>query len=265
VLYLNVPHAQALQDQKYVLRQGAKIDGKVKAHAYGLIHTEAFRRWCDLRHSDLLLVNGNLDTRDMGRLSPMTYMCASLTEVFREVVGGGGLVTLQFFCGEHTASNDALAGPIGMIRCLMEQLVVQCQHLNPAMGIEVGDGTLAGLQHHRAEALCDAFGRVLRQLPPDSVTVCIIDAVSMVERSQWAEEYDVVLRCLTHLADADYASASGPHFKLFLTSPSKSRWTARLRPEQRVELRRGSRAQGFGAEKAFLKAVAQTLLPGARQ
>jgi hypothetical protein len=53
-------------------------------------------------------------------LSVMSYFCAKVTH---SLLVERGTITLTFFCGLHTASNGPFAGPHGLMRSLLGQLL----------------------------------------------------------------------------------------------------------------------------------------------
>lgn len=210
------------------------------------------------RGSDLLLIEGHLDDSRFGKTSPMSFFSANLVQVFR---GISPMVALHFFCGQHVASNDDLAGPRGLIRSLLAQLARTVLRNGPNDPSSSVNSANLDTNNHLAtptEDFCQVFRQLLRQVPSHVVVFCVIDDISRFERDGWLDDYVALMTMLFSLV-----SDQRMRFKVLMTSPKKSRWLqGKLAPSQHMELRAGGQVLSPGTERSLWSAALGAILPG---
>ena len=190
--------------------------------AVALMRLPKMHAWITAEGSCALFVNGNaVDT--LVNQSPLSFVCAKLVDsirpIDRESRDGAFSETLalSFFCGQHRSFEDTDAGPRGLIRNLLAQLLKAYRDFDLALIRRL-------LQVHASDVngFCAVFASLVRQVPPRIKVFCIIDSVTFYEesRSRRDETYTIV-QTLVDIARQD--DEYGPVFKLLLTSPGSSR------------------------------------------
>ncbi|ORY67157.1 uncharacterized protein BCR38DRAFT_152222 [Pseudomassariella vexata] len=232
---LAVSHMVSTNDLRQTLNDGRISDMPDQGQAQWLSRTNEFGNWLSSFHSETLLVDGNLDLSTGGRTSPLSVFSAKLVASFLRLEP---TETLFFFCRQHTAIEDQLNGPRGMMRCLISQLLLILYNRGQAnLDFISSPEYVADLECHDFEALCYTFQQLVRHVPYNTPVICIIDSVSGYERMEWADDLCLAVAKLQELVcDVNL----GPVFKLFMTCPYRSRvvWK-QVEPWQRVSLRPG--------------------------
>jgi hypothetical protein len=114
---LDINHGQESSNLSMILRQSTEFDTESKALLTTMLANPRFQRWISAGGADLIYVEGHLDPANLGRTSPVSYICANLVLLFRDTM------TFQFFCGQHIASYDGLQGPKGLMRSILAQFL----------------------------------------------------------------------------------------------------------------------------------------------
>lgn len=200
-----------------------------------------------------LFVEGRLDSSRFGRTSPISYVCANLMRAF---IPRDDVTTLHFFCGQHTASNDPLRGPKGMIRSLLAQLLHRWPKVS-VRGVHLHgfDGEPDSVHF---EDLCDVFRLALSQVPTYNSVLCMIDDISRFENEAWANDY---LYLMDLLHNVIMGQGVNVRFKLLLTSPTRSRRLhTQVLAAQCIELREDAREIGPGRRQAMFQAFRSSSL-----
>ena len=213
----------------------------------------------------ILLVDGH-DTR--GRVSAMSVFCSMLVQALgdiqKQLAAPRTQSTVLFFtCGAHTQQEDILAGPCGIVRSLVGQLLVfwPGQALDLSF-MDEADTLLSDVQENRIEALCYLFQELLRQLPSESVVYCVIDGLSTYETRYLNRKDDLgyLVEALRDLTSDPMYEAVGPVLKVLLASADKSTDVYRLVPsEDRVDLRAQNQAPSMPTERSFPDDIQHTL------
>jgi hypothetical protein len=225
---LDINCGQEAHDLSMILRQSADFDTASKSLLATLLANQRFHRWITAGGPDLIYVEGRLDSANFGRTSPVSYICANLVLLFKDQLDS---MTLQFFCGQHVASNDGLRGPKGLMRSILAQFLETW----PDVPLDNIDLTAFQDNHELTpiDVFCRTFDQVVRQVPAQATVCCIIDDLTQFEKSCWAEDYSSLLHMLDHLVRDE---GSGPKVKVLVTSPTKSGWLRELVQEKPIEL-----------------------------
>jgi len=221
-------------------------------------------------------IDGHFDRSQFGKISPLSYVCAVLAQAVRSQAQQAAVPTspsvekrapcsnivLEFYCALHastTESDDDLAGPQGLMRCLSTQLMLALV-ANDIVGNNyplplphLRDGEEDRLADRDLTAICRLFVELARLVPADMPIYCLVDSWSSYERDEfWQADYDMVLT-----AFRDVAATAKTSFKLLLTSPTSSRRLINfIMPGQRVSLRNRS-SDWCGTERGGLRGVAR--------
>jgi hypothetical protein len=212
---LDINHGQESSDLSMILRQSAEFDTASQSLLTTMLANPRFQRWISAGGADLIYVEGHLDPANLGRTSPVSYICANLVLLFRDQPD---TMTFQFFCGQHIASYDGLQGPKGLVRSILAQF------LETLPNVPLDSVGLAGFWDNYELALvgvyCGTFDQVVGQLPMHATICCIIDDLTQFEKNRWAEDYSPLLHILNRLNKYE---GSGPNVKDLVTSPTRSR------------------------------------------
>lgn len=244
---LEVPYMEASNDLDYMLRQGKNFDIVAQGQARWLLQIKQFQGWLLSKDSDLLLVDGNadFDSSGPGRISPMSFLCATL--VLSLLNNRPRPVSLHFFCGLHVASDDSLRGPNGLVRSLITQLLLTQREFS--LNFINSHAYRKDLESQTLVALCHTFQQLVKQLPLDTLVLCVIDGISLYERAEWQGDLAFVVDRLNEIVKDECLQ---PTFKLLMASPYTSRYTQRqVAPCQHVVLQAGN-ANGLSISQRSL-------------
>jgi hypothetical protein len=232
----------AQQDLENVLKRGHQFDSAAHAHAQYLWRTQQFLDWLRGNNSAVLLVDGSLDGMSAGRISPMSLFCATLAVQLPETRRN---IWLQFFCGPHTRTGDALYGPQGMLRSILTQLLLNL-YQRSMMTLTLPDpSALLGCGAEMPlDCLCRIFHDLVRGLPRGLTVFCALDGINYFETPPMAQP---LCDAVSFLQNTASDSSTGAHFKLLLTSGSKSKHVCGLVHQnwQRLTLHRGQGNQAM--------------------
>lgn len=213
------------QDIENMLRKGEAVEKSLHGEGAWLLHSRQFQEWISLKSSEALLVDGNVDDFGLERISPMSTLCAALIRSFQELRNKAPC-RLSFFCGLHTASDDDLSGPRGLMRSLIAQLL---QNYRFHFDFVDSHDYRVLLESHELGHLCETFSSLIYQLPAHTVVFCIVDGISLYERASLEDELEMVASMLRELSQDPHL---GCFFKLLLTSPNQSRHVKKFFPRE---------------------------------
>lgn len=203
-----------------IIRQGRGSDQSVHDRGHLLMHHRTFQAWMASGQSKCLLVDGNAGSATE-RVSAMTVVCALLTHNLPSETAR----IITYFCGLHTDPADTLAGPCGILRAILAQVIHAYDvHLDFVDSEEYDE-----LQRFDLRRLCILLGVLIRKLPAGVVLFCMIDGISLYEKDGWLEGTCYALEMIGDLTRDSEVSAT---FKLLVTSPLASRYMARYVEEE---------------------------------
>ena len=153
--------------------------------------------------------------------SPTSYFCAKLASTISSrgsaISSGCATFPLFFFCSRHTYQTDVDAGPTGMLRNLIAQLL----NLYPSFSLE----TMAEIERidlNDTNELCRTLESLVDELPTDTTIFCIIDGVSAFEsRATYEKDFCIAVETLVGLAHGVNERAAT--IKVLFASTSRSR------------------------------------------
>ncbi|KAK4210103.1 hypothetical protein QBC37DRAFT_429270 [Rhypophila decipiens] len=269
---LNLLEVQLLgpiEEETQYLYRGRSIDNALLSRAAYMLQTPQVRHLLSAPSAGVVLVdscNSIADRSLLGSsLTPVSFICATLTQALRRQSAPSPVV-LVFFCGSHVTYKDALRGPLGLVRSLLAQLVLELlknrwvSEEDPMTGVSLPDepdedGSGGGV--YLAD-LCGLFHSLLRLIPQGTSVYCIVDGISCYhdraeddqEEEEWSEDYAVVMETFAGITADESSEACW--FKLLLTSLSSmgpeserglDRW---MKPHQyqRVSMRSGRTGAG---------------------
>ena len=221
------------------------------SHAASMFQTSQVQQLLHSPNSGVVLVNGCTDRSQHTKISPITYVCATLTHALRRSLERN--VVLAFFCGQHSTSKDNLMGPQGLMRSLVAHLaltLVQDAYISDSAPIQ-----FPSLQEDFEELsfkdICQLFYRLVELVPKEITLYCVVDGISYYEKPVYSGDYDLMMECFGSIITNE---AMGVIFKLLLTSPTTSRLSPSLMPHQRVSLR-NVRRRGTTNPEIYLQAA----------
>ncbi|KAE8321382.1 hypothetical protein BDV39DRAFT_210781 [Aspergillus sergii] len=209
---LGVGHMTAIHDLEYMLRQGQMFTvTSSEARAQQLIQEDRFASFLSSPRSDLLLVNGNFDYASAARISPLSFLCANLALSLSQ---NAHCLVLHYFCSLHDRPSDPLAGPQGLIRSILSQLL--CTGWPFEQDFINTRSYRDDILSHSVEALCFTFRELVEQLPVDKRIHCIIDNITTLESERWDADLYTVIEMLYHISVDDSCRQI---FKVLITAP----------------------------------------------
>ena len=233
---------EVLEDRQFAFRQGWHQDAVSHTKGHWLMHSAQFQNWLGSGQSSTLLVDGNDVAAE--RTSAMSLMCALLLQSLTEMHSA---TAISFFCGSHTASNDFLQGPVGMVRSLISQLL--CVQSFDLSVIDSSNYEQA-LQNYEIGHMCELLRSLVYQLPRDTVLFCVLDGIAWFETARYWEETAVAVQTLQQLT---CDPRLGPIFKLLMTNPVRGTHVKQLvRPDDCLVIPPGAGTERFVTERQAL-------------
>lgn len=213
-----------VEDVERIRQQGTNVASEGRELARKIMTMTKFTEWVQEDHSRLLLVDGHCKDLSNGKTSPLSVLCASLASNFAE---SDSLVILQYYCGHHGLDSNGLpAGPLGLIRSLLAQLLRKPDDVLPQT-LEVDRELYDRVNPDDIDNLCEIFGVIFSQINRNKITLCIIDEIAEFEgeRGGWADGMSLVafqLRWMVH-------HFQGPQrLKVLMSSANKSAVVSQL-------------------------------------
>jgi len=210
-------------DLEEIRRLKARLSDALIGRSTWLMVTDRFCEWLDFSGggSDLILVDGNLDTESEGKISSLSAFCGSFIEARK----APHFLVLYHFCGLHTQFSDSLSGPRGMVRNLISQLLRWHETEGTPLTITLSDPNCGELSGHQLPSLLVLFRELMQQTPSGMTLYCLIDGISEFETTNydWETELSETVGFLhTLVEDLRQASIPGPAFKILLTAAQRS-------------------------------------------
>ncbi|OJJ75195.1 hypothetical protein ASPBRDRAFT_193848 [Aspergillus brasiliensis CBS 101740] len=206
---------QLIQDLDDTGRDGQDIDMAAQTHAQQLLRMPRFQDWIRSDQPDMLHVDGNCDNYAMARCSPFSLLCCVLVH---QLLQQPESQVLFFFCGLHNLAGEPMAGPVGLVKSLIIQLLLETDDQYDLFFLTLGRREDALCQDD-LPTLCETLREMLVQ-NRSSALFCIVDGASLFEVREWREEMEYVVQQLFSLTtDPDI----GTVFKVLFTSPGISR------------------------------------------
>ncbi|KFZ00081.1 hypothetical protein V498_00311 [Pseudogymnoascus sp. VKM F-4517 (FW-2822)] len=201
----------ARREAELILRKSSSMQSVALSKARWLLETANFKEWFSRTHSGLLLVDGHDREHSIGRTSPLSVVCASLTAT---VAQSPDFIVLHFYCGQHSRPQDQVLGPKGLMASLIGQLILYTE-----IELDFVEHSLyTAVSHKDLSALCELFELLVVRVEPSKTIFCIIDSISDFE-ANWGAEILVFVKNLRRLIDLQ---REGPTFKLLMTSANKT-------------------------------------------
>lgn len=272
LVIIDVNHLQMSNDASIVVRRGHELALADVGRATQMIMEPQVKELLSSPGPGVIAVDGHFDRTQMGKISPLSYICAMLSQALRQQSqqsaasfgrgspvsmstqpekGASRDIVLEYFCALHTADSDDLQGPQGLMRCLTTQLILSMvanewiAHADAVNLPHLRDGAEELLLQRDLNAVCRLFTALIHVVPQGASIYCLVDGWSAYEREElWRADYEVVLNEFREATDASN-SDHGPNFKLLLTSPTACRWLGDfLIPGQKVSLRNRDASDG---------------------
>ena len=285
LVIINVNHLQISTDASNVIRRGHGLAPEDVGRAAQVIMEPQVRELLTSAGPGVVAIDGHFDRTQMGKISPLSYICAMLSQALRQQSqqyaapslsgspssthpenGASRDIVLEYFCALHTADDDNLRGPQGLMRCLTTQLILSMvanEWIGQAEAVHLPhlrDGEEEMLAQRNLDAVCRLFTALIRLVPQGVSIYCLVDGWSAYEREElWQADYEVVLNSFREAADISN-SEDGPNFKLLLTSQTACRWLGDfLMPGQKVSLRNRDGGDGNwrGSRRGSLMGLAR--------
>jgi len=261
---LGVDLAYLIRETEHILRQSNSLRPKGLGKARWLLTTAQFKNWLSQPLSGILLVDGHCKDDGIGKISPLSVLCASLATTLAQT---GSSMILHFFCSSHTrVEQNLIGGPSGLVRSLITQLLLYPD--SPDVELDPLEQSLYdAVSQYNVRALVSLFGSIVGNMDKSKTIICIIDGISDFETPLrgWDRE---ILDVVDQLRNLVHCQRSGPALKLLMTCPNKTLHIGSLVHRDHgeyVSLRSGNVSdrpvRGFG----FNQDVQRMLMPSSQQ
>ncbi|KAM0247238.1 hypothetical protein ACHAQJ_009923 [Trichoderma viride] len=208
-------------DAERILRKESLMSDEALGYATLLRQKRQFKEWLSSEWPSLVLVDGCCRTESVGRTSPMSFFTASFASTLLQAQSG---IVLQFFCSHHIDPQKENAGPKGLLRSIISQLLLYPKPYNLTLDF-VDQSLYDAVAASNTEALCFLFERLFWQIQPATIIYVLIDSISDFESNlhDYGERMDRVFALFqTLIRQVLQGFAAGPKLKLFMTSPNRS-------------------------------------------
>lgn len=237
LLYLKLGEAgSVIEDVNRIRQQGTNVAAEGRELARKIMVMAQFTEWMQKDESRMLLVDGHCKNLGNAKTSPLSVLCASLAS---NLAQSDSLVILQYYCGHYGLdTNDLPAGPLGLIKSLVAQLLRKSDDVLPN-NLQLDRELYERVKSDDVDSLCEIFAVLFSQIDRDKITLCIIDEIAEFEgeRGQWGDGMSLIafqLRWMVH-------KFPGPQrLKVLMTSANKSAVVSQILEENDKISFRGS-------------------------
>ncbi|KAK7912143.1 hypothetical protein PG985_014624 [Apiospora marii] len=227
------------KDIQVTIQRGMALDEQPKAVAASLVAHSRFDAYFGPAggaggepSSSTLLANGHLDAVYSDGVSPLGLVVA---EVARATAGRRAAYVVSYFCERHrpglfaaassSGASTSATSPVGaVVASFIGQLLAQMedQQLQPDFAF-LKDEDWPRLRQGRLNALCVVFVKLVGQLPPGSVLLCMIDGASLYETAALGADMEALIRRLVRLVE----SQGHLVYKMLVTCRTRAKGIAR--------------------------------------
>jgi len=262
--FMDVNPSRHTNDAAHVVQKTATMKPRdLERAAHVLVAAPQVQGLLGSAGSGIIVIDGHFDRTKLGMISPLSCVSATLAQAIRQQSQHEGIasqptsplspqaesgskwrsIILEYYCALHTADDDDLRGPQGLMRCLTTQLILslvsnECVGVTEPLNLpHLRDGEEQLLTRLDFNAICRLFVEIIRLIPTGVKIYCIVDSWSAYERDDlWRTDYDTVLNSFRVATEA--IVGGGPSFKLILTSPTACHWLGDfILPSQKISLR----------------------------
>lgn len=211
-------------DVERIRQQETNVASEGRELARKIMTMAQFTEWVTKDDSRLLLLDGHCKNLGNGKTSPLSVLCASLASTLAEAEP---LVILQYYCGHHGLNSNGLpAGPLGLIKSLLAQLLCKPDDILPRT-LQIDRELYEKARPDDIDNLCELFGAVFSHIDRNRIAICIIDEIAEFEgaRDGWADGMSLIafqLRWMVHM------SLGPQRLKVLMTSANKSAVVSQL-------------------------------------
>lgn len=216
---LNLPTDGRETDLARISSSAVLVDRRDQGRAEQLIANPQFRQWMVEPRSTELLVHGHMKPSRTS-VSPLSLFTAAILQNLQQV---DRFCTLAFFCGEHSDTEDPLAGGVGLIKSFMAQLLNQYSFDSADLALATRNVDLEELESgvEDVQQLCGLFVGLVRRLRSSVTLFCVLDSVNVYEDPRFMQEMEVE-RVLFEVLSLTRDSKVKTHVKILMTSPTST-------------------------------------------
>ncbi|KAK2053542.1 hypothetical protein LY76DRAFT_524394 [Colletotrichum caudatum] len=217
------------RDVASCVRRGHQLEERGKSKAAALFQHRDFKAFMiQSEFSTYLLINGRDDLAAVNGISPLSLAMAELTRKSQAVTSEmGHSFVIAFFCGEHRPNHsfDSNAtwrsSAVGLIASLIGQLLHQATERRAKIDLFfMTDSKWRKLMRLEPKFLCMLLKELIKQLPPGTVVLCIVDEAAIYETGGLQPHLMFIMGKLLHMVRV---FADGPQvFKLLVTCQDRA-------------------------------------------
>lgn len=185
------------------------LEGPYHSRIHRLLQSSRLQSFLSTRSTALLPLSCSPELYATGLFTPLSIVAKALidaTSAAHPARLSATFYAIHFFAGFHAAPADPLAGPVGLMRSLLVQLLhivstsIEHDFLRP-LADELGRTNIA---IGDLGALCGLFSALVQRLPDGTVLFCVIDGLGLFARDEAMErDMQVVVhmlhRCVTEM------------------------------------------------------------------
>ena len=216
---LNLPVDGKKTDLARISDSAAVVDRRDQGRAEQLIANPQFRQWMVETRSTELLVHGHMKPSRTS-ISPLSLFTAAIVQNLQQV---DRFCTLAFFCGEHSDTEDPLAGGVGLIKSFLSQLLNQYRFDDADLALATRKVDLADLESgvEDVKELCGLFVGLVRRLRSTVTLFCVLDSVNVYEDPRFMKQMQVE-KVLFEVLSLTRDTRVQTHVKILMTSPTST-------------------------------------------
>ena len=211
---IDVNPERCIEEAGSMLQSGQRLS-HAPAQVLKMYRHDRVRGFLTSAVSDAVFVEAPFEGDEMSRCSPMSLACAMLLQ---DVTGYSQVAAVHYFCGAHNSIQDPVSGGLGIARILIGQLLCLQEFDYSFLDEEWG----LALDQGKPYALLQLFEALISQLRISTI-FCVIDAINLFEGNTWRDDAVALISQLLHVV---HNCRHLVHFKLLVTSASKSRFIA---------------------------------------
>jgi len=209
-------------DVLQALRDGVELSEDDICRLNWIKKSSRLRSWLIDDVSDSLMIEANIDTSPAAYTSALSFLCAEMAHLFEAIQK---TIVVSHFCGlAALPSSKRDAGPEAMMVSFIGQLLEMLSD-DASPDVRVEKETCQGVGIGQLDSLCDAFEKLVLQLPKPWTVICIIDTINFYEIPA---RLNGTLDAIKHLRKlAHKCKKHDVVFKLLVTEPKRSLYVAR--------------------------------------
>ncbi|KAF2973271.1 hypothetical protein GQX73_g426 [Xylaria multiplex] len=201
-----------------VVRRRIRVNIQDQSQAQTIFQDARFVSWLENEDPDVILVDGNMESASLDRVSAMSLFSANFVLGMTKLESQN--ICVHFFCGLHDSPMDPWHGPKGLLQSSIIQLLAALEARNRLnLDFLFERSQIKRLREGDINELCRVFHELVRQFSPETTVYCIIDSIQMFYHNTDSTDLELLVRHLKVVTRDEYLK---PNFKVLMTVPFRS-------------------------------------------